>query len=104
LEDLNNQSDELTNYTAEVNNDFEAEKEKPRLIAAEIDHRINTLNSQISKHFNHQHIENDKMQTDLTELNGDKESINMTLVECEARIKDIHARIGYEIPVEGMEY
>ena len=98
---MNQNSHGLSEYTGEVVTEFEKEKEKPRLIAAEIEHRINTLNSQIDKHFNHQHIENDKMQHDLTELNGDKASMSMQLVEFEERLNDIQRNIGYEIPMDG---
>lgn len=80
------------------------QKEKPLQIAAEIEHRINTLDSQIEKHFNHQNIENEKMQHDLTELKGDKSSINMQLVEAEANLKDIELAIGVEMPVDETNY
>lgn len=83
LDDATGNSNEISGYASQVKQEFEVEKEKPRIIAAEIEHRINTLDGQIDKHFSQQHIENDKMQHDLTELKGDKSTINMQLIACE---------------------
>lgn len=104
LEDSTANSDGISGYASEVKQEFDSEKEKPRIIAAEIEHRINTLDGQIDKHFNQQHIENDKMQHDLTELKGDKSTINMQLIQCEQKLKDIELAIGIEIPNDATTY
>ena len=96
---ISKETSELCTYKDSVCEEFSNAKDAPHKIQGEIEHRINTLNTQIDKHFTHQNLENDKMQHDLTELKGDKSAINMDLVAAEAKLKDIQLQIGIEVPV-----
>ena len=59
---------------------IEEENEKPKLYVKEVTSKMQKFQEQIKKHFDHQENENDKMQKDITDLKGDKTSIEQDLI------------------------
>jgi hypothetical protein len=70
----------ITGFKQEFFRCFEEEREKPKKYAQEVTMKAHKLQEQIAKHFEHQGIENDKMQKDISDLKGDKMSIQQALI------------------------
>lgn len=59
---------------------IQEEKEKPKQAVKEITTKLMKFQEQINKHFEHQSVENDKFQKEITDLKGDKTSIEQALI------------------------
>ena len=71
---------QLKDFSQSLINHIKEEKDKPKQYVKEVTVKINKFQEQITKHFEHQQTENDKMQKEITDLKGDKTSIEQDLI------------------------
>ena len=70
----------INDFSLSLTKKIEEEKLKPQQYVKEATVKLNKLEEQIGKHFEHQKNENDKMTKEITELKGDTTSIEQSLI------------------------
>jgi predicted nucleic acid-binding Zn-ribbon protein len=71
---------QLNDFSQSLIEKIQEEREKPKQAVKEVTSKINKFQEQINKHFEHQMAENDKFQKEITDLKGDKTSIEQALI------------------------
>jgi hypothetical protein len=70
----------LKDFSSNLLDTIKEENEKPKQYIRETAAKMGKFQEQIKKQFEHQEVENEKMQKDITDLKGDKTSISQDLI------------------------
>ena len=69
---------------------------KKKEVVIDLNGKLFKVDDELKKHLAHQKAENSRLQQQITQLKGDKTTINEQLLKLEGEIKDLQTHVGHD--------
>jgi len=69
---------------------------KKKEVVLDLNTKLFKVDDELKKHLAHQKAENSRLQQQITQLKGDKTTINEQLIKLETEIQDLQSHVGHD--------